>query len=165
MRLTNYQRDAFIRAVMDDVPKKDFDERIRKAAVEAQLKTMPKEAVKLWNDPETRGWLEQTSVVVGGISVYVPCRSGSSYSALRDRLYTELKPLADEALEHSNMLARLRERLRQVAYSVTTRKALAAALPEFEKYLPADDVAAVKTLPVVANVVADFVKAGWPKDK
>ena len=51
------------------------------------------------------------------------------------------------------------------ALGASTRKGLADALPEFEKYLPADEPAAVRSLPVVANVVADFVKAGWPKGK
>jgi hypothetical protein len=61
--------------------------------------------------------------------------------------------------------ADLRSKLKSVAYSVSTRKALVAALPEFEKYLPADEAKAVRTLPVVQNVVADFVKAGWPARK
>ena len=38
-------------------------------------------------------------------------------------------------------------------------------LPEFEKYLPADEQKALRSVPVVANLVADFTKAGWPKDK
>jgi hypothetical protein len=38
-------------------------------------------------------------------------------------------------------------------------------LPEFEKYLPEDEAQAVRALPVVTNVVADFVKAGWPTKK
>ena len=58
----------------------------------------------------------------------------------------------------------LREKLHGCAYAVTTRKALVDLLPEFEKYLPADDASVCRTLPVVQNVVSDFVKAGWPKD-
>ena len=44
-----------------------------------------------------------------------------------------------------------------------TRAALAAALPEFEKYLPADEPKALRSLPSMANVASEFVKAGWPK--
>ena len=51
------------------------------------------------------------------------------------------------------------------AMSCTTRKALANLLPEFEQYLPEDTPAAIRSLPAIANIVADFSKAGWPKDK
>lgn len=46
----------------------------------------------------------------------------------------------------------------------TTRKQAAEVLPEFEKYLPEDEPKALRTLPALANVAADFVKAGWPKN-
>ena len=59
----------------------------------------------------------------------------------------------------------LETKLMAAANSCTTRKALVELLPEFEKYLPADQAAACKTLPAVANIMADFVKAGWPKDE
>ena len=45
------------------------------------------------------------------------------------------------------------------------RAAFVAKLPEFAHYLPAEDAPAGRSLPVVANLVTDFVKAGWPKDK
>ena len=67
--------------------------------------------------------------------------------------------------EQEGIRASLKSQLKSAAHSVTTRKALAALLPEFEKYLPADEAAACKTLPVVQNIVADFAKAGWPKGK
>jgi Tfp pilus assembly protein PilO len=57
----------------------------------------------------------------------------------------------------------LSSKLQAAANSVATRKALVALLPEFEKYLPADKEAACKNLPAVANLLADFSKAGWPK--
>jgi hypothetical protein len=101
LKLTNYMRDAFVRAVMDDVPR----------------------------------WLETLEALVK-------------------------KKDHDEELR-----ADLHAKIKAVAYSVSTRKALADALPEFEKYLPADDAKAIRTLPVVANVVTDFMKAGWPKEQ
>jgi hypothetical protein len=53
--------------------------------------------------------------------------------------------------------------LKSVAYACTTRKQLEEALPEFSNYLPEEEAKAARDLPVVVNVVADFVKAGWPK--
>lgn len=57
----------------------------------------------------------------------------------------------------------LRLKLEGCAAACTTLKLLKDMLPEFVKYMPADEPAACKTLPVVQNVVSDFVKAGWPK--
>jgi hypothetical protein len=59
----------------------------------------------------------------------------------------------------------LRTKLSATADAVSTRKALIDLLPEFEKYLPADESKAVASLPAVANVLSDFVKAGWPKNQ
>jgi len=42
---------------------------------------------------------------------------------------------------------------------------LTDAIQEFENYLPEDEAKAARSLPVVTNVVADFVKAGWPTKK
>lgn len=47
-----------------------------------------------------------------------------------------------------------------------TRAALAAALPEFEKYLPAEAALVNdRTVPalVAANTLAELSRAGWPK--
>lgn len=57
----------------------------------------------------------------------------------------------------------LQTRLKGVAYACTTRKQLEEALPEFSSYLPEEEAKAAKNLPAVANVLSDFVKAGWPK--
>ena len=57
----------------------------------------------------------------------------------------------------------LRDKLTGAINACTTRKQAAEAIPEFEKYLPADEPKALRSLPALANVAADFVKAGWPK--
>lgn len=79
------------------------------------------------------------------------------------KVWKKLEALAGQLHRQQQTRSALKDRLRSVAYACSTRKALLAALPEFEKYLPEDEPAALRTLPVVANVVADFVKAGWPK--
>jgi len=50
-------------------------------------------------------------------------------------------------------------------YACTTTKQLRELLPEFDRYLPAEEEKTLRTLPVVQNIVADFVKAGWPAKK
>jgi len=71
--------------------------------------------------------------------------------------------LANKSAEQERQRVALRDKLKRAAASFTTRKQLAEAMPEFEKYLPADEAAAIRSLPAVTNVVGDFQRAGWPK--
>jgi len=76
-----------------------------------------------------------------------------------------LEALKEKKEAQDKMHRDLEAKLMAAANSCTTRKALVDLLPEFEKYLPAGQAEACKTLPAVANIMADFVKAGWPAGK
>ncbi len=168
MRLTNIIRDAYVRAAMQDVPKIDYDEQAHKIALEAiagkLAEIVPDEKARAQLSAE--GWLDKCSVELPGSfsSLYTVA---PSYTFLRNKLDVWDKLLALSALKKKQDQQRLdlERKLHAVAHSVTTRKALAAALPEFEKYLPADEPAAARNLPVVTNLIADFSKAGWPKSR
>lgn len=169
MKLTNTIRDAFISAAMSDVPRTDYDEEARKiagAALDAAFKkAFPGVKIDRLTAGET-GWLDKCGVNMpgdlGSLYTWTP-----SYRVLeRDaETWAKLIELSQKAREQNDIRTSLTSKLKSVAYACTTRKALADALPEFEKYLPADQAAACRTLPAVANVVADFTKAGWPKGK
>jgi hypothetical protein len=163
MRLTNYMRDAFICAAMNDVPQVDYDPAIREAATKAALANLPMKVQAVWSDPETRQHLETTYCSFGHrFTINVPGACTKEHRAIAE---AAALPLVEKSDAQRKSRDALQSKLRAVAYGVTTRKALVDALPEFEKYLPADEPAAIKTLPVLANVVTDFVKAGWPKGK
>lgn len=166
MKLTNTIRDAFIRAAMNDVPNVDYTEQIRKVACDDAVAALPPAVRKLWNDKATRNFLNLNHATYGRVSVAYP--SDTKYGEARKlspSAETAVTELADKAKAEKSARDSLQSRLRAVAYSMSTRKALAEALPEFAKYLPEDEAAALRTVPVIANVVADFVRAGWPKDK
>lgn len=158
MKLTNSMRDAFVRAAMDDVPKVDYDEQTRKVAMAAALKMMPP-GVRLAykNHPE---YFRSEYFHHTGCSVSLPMARNTELPA--DAL-DKIKAITALDTAQGEARGELKHKLRSAAYSCNTRKALAELLPEFEKYLPADESAAIKTLPVIANLVSDFVKAGWPK--
>ena len=165
-------RDAFINRVMADTPSVDINaiqEKAHDLVVKDALSQSPPDVRKLWKNGETRPWVSRVSYWFNRnnhgynfSSLMIP--SIGAYR-MSDATRQEVDQLAAEAEAAAKLRATLETRLRSVAYSCSTRKALAAALPEFEKYLPEDNPAAVRSLPVVANVVADFVRAGWPKDK
>ena len=165
MRMTNTLRDAFIRAVMQDVPKIDHDEAARKLVLEDSAAQLPPKIKALVRSAETAPFVRTTDywTNMSDLGIYrAYAASGDKYTPAAETL-VKLKALNDAKRAQEATRNALRARLKSVALGASTRKALADALPEFEKYLPADEPAATRSLPVVANVVAEFVKAGWPK--
>lgn len=157
MKLTNYLRDAFLKAAMDDVPKTDYQELIRaevKKIHQVLLKKAGIEAVDFAR-------LDRNSVYINGTSYAIP---GIFRSEEKMFATPAIDALAKAAKEQSTARNTLEEKLRGIAYGCTTRKQLVELLPEFEKYLPAEQ-AKTSNLPAISNVVGDFIRAGWPKDK
>lgn len=168
MKLTNYIRDAFVEAALADVPKScDHTEEIRKIAHADLVAQLPAVIQKAWKDNATMEYVKRTTDRYGGVSVAYPATSEYSRVAAKltaeaqkqvDKLAAEMK--ADEALRQD-----LRQKLKGAAYACNTTKQLRELLPEFDKYLPAEEEKTCRTLPAVANIVADFTKAGWPAKK
>jgi len=163
MRLTNAMRDAFVRAVMADVPSTDYDDQIRKAVKQAYVEAMTPEAQALYKtrpDYFNTEWRR-----IGPSQSYqVPAPQYASVE-IPSATVKQVTELCDLYSAQTEALESLKTRLHAVAYSVSTNKALLDALPEFSKYIPEDEAKASRSLPCVANVVADFVKAGWPTQK
>ena len=161
MKLSKLLRQSFVRAAMDDVPKINYDAEIRKVALAGAVKSMPSDLRRAYE--KHPDWFTNDGQHIPGFGyMYLPT---ASEKKLPEATLEEIKRLVQLKDEQTHRLDQLRIKLRGIADSCTTRKALVEALPEFEKYLPADAPTACRMLPVVANVVADFVAAGWPKDK
>ncbi len=164
MRLTNTIRDAFVRAAMADVPKKNFEKDIHNLIKEDAKKLLPPKVLELVEDPKMREFIRGHSHYIRGYNINNVWIYGSTYER-SPKVNAKVEALLCEAEEQSTRMSNLEAKLKAAAYAVTTRKALVDMLPEFEKYLPEDEAKAVRTLPAVANIVADFTKAGWPKDQ
>lgn len=175
MKLTNAIREAFVRSAMNDVPEVDYSELIRSAVVAAYIKALPPAVRKVHDDEKLRQYLNVRFVTFGGVSVQVWCYQTPRYArdepdsvdipvlSAADR--KALDALVSKKLAQDATREALEKKLSTAAYAVNTRKALADMLPEFARYLPHDMGAADRSLPVVANIVAEFTKAGWPKVK
>ena len=169
MRLTKHIREAFVRAAMDDVPQIDYDAQAKAFAEKTLLEIMPASVKKLLKDKGAEQWINREYICMPGRlqNFYGHASRGDSsiIQIKKPDAWAELVKLSE--LHEAQRVSRseLRCKLSSCAESVSTRKGLADLLPEFEKYLPADEKAAIKTLPAVANVVAEFAAAGWPKDK
>jgi len=166
MKLTNTIRDAFVRAAMQDVPSVDYDEQIRELASKDLIDQLPPKVRAVWDDEKLRAYVKTTYDTYGGVSISYPADSDydRNAKALTAKVATKVADLKAQHDAQSKVRRDLKDKLHATAYGCTTRKQLAELLPEFEKYLPADDVKAKAVmLPAVANIVSDFVKAGWPK--
>ena len=77
----------------------------------------------------------------------------------------EITELVKKAAVQHNYRATLKTRISAVIAACSTLKQAKEALPEFEKYLPAEPEKVDRSLPVVGNLVAELTKAGWPDKK
>lgn len=170
-RLNNDMRDAFIDSVMEDVPNIDYEEKILDAVNKAAHASLPPAVKKLLASEDTSGFVNREHVTLnrhdnipdgGYVSFILPAADDKSLKKLALGVTDELRKAW---AKQNDSRKSLRAKIRAVAYHCTTRKQLAEAFPEFERYLPADESQAMQNLPALANVVSDFVKAGWPKDK
>lgn len=162
MRLTETIRDSFVRAAMNDVPCTNYDEQMNKLLIADAVKQLPPAVRKLWDNETTRLYINTSWCSRYGATADVPVAHGTRFEPTPE-VAAELERLYALNKAQNETHSELHRKLYAAAKSVSTRKALVALLPEFEKYLPADEQAACKTLPAIANVVADFTKAGWPK--
>lgn len=169
MKLTNIERDAFVRAVMDDVPAIDYNDQARLAVqkwaidrLPPKVKAIAKEFGHLLN--RENHWqlphpLHGVMIVTGNI--------GESMAATKSDadLWPKIEAFASAARKQNDERDRLKQSVRGAIYACTTVKQAQDRLPEFAKYLRKGIPAASREVPVIANLVSDLVAAGWPKSK
>ena len=157
MKITKYDKQTIVKAIMADVPKPDKTKRLEEIqativkAMSPMVRKVFKEipgALRTYHvgDLTYNGNWDSRIVVVGDVT-----------DGMMDAI---LKPYKDE----DDAIDAAHNKLRNAIDSCTTRKALMDRLPEFEKYFPTE-AAPTKNLPALANVVADLSKLGWPKSK
>ena len=168
MRLTNTLRKAFVHAVMDDVPSVDYQEQARELMNKAAEQNLPdalKRAIAL--DPSIRDWIESRFHHVGKYPLsgmfLLGTREALDQLDKDEALQQKLQVLSDALAEQNKCRSQLQEKMEGIAASCTTRKQLLEALPEFEQYLPEEIAASSRSVPALANLLADLTAAGWPK--
>ena len=165
MKLTNYIRDAFVSSVMADVPKKDFSEEAQKVFTKAYLDTLPNEIQIAWVLPTCRDFINKSYANVCGQSFQLPASNRYGDIEVPANAKDKVKALQAQHDEQDRHRNDLRGKVKCAAYACSSTKQLHELLPEFERYLPSEQEKTARTLPVVQNIVADFVKAGWPNKK
>jgi hypothetical protein len=164
MRLTKSDKDAFILAVVQDIPKIDYQEQVRALIHEDSIAQLPAKVQAIARDKALSHYLETGSywrTSFGSIRVFEP--RGSNYTPSKDVL-TKVDALNKLHNEQEARLDEARAKLRGAIEPCTTLKIALERLPEFEQYLPKQQEKTIH-LPSIANLCADLATLGWPKDK
>ena len=188
MKLSKKRREDFVEAVMSDVPSANYptqaEDRARllykQIAEKVGVSDIPLERLCMCggdiylskhsqthkftrNGPEA-GW---TWKDINGYCFFHIGLHGLTHKEVKDFIVEdpEIQKLVDLFIEEKNKHADLRQKVTAVIAACTTLKQAKEALPEFEKYLPAEPGKVDRSLPVVGNLVADLAKAGWPAKK
>lgn len=168
MKLTKYDRQAFVKAVMADIPKEDYREQARKVLLQDSIEALPKKLQDAARDPTCKDYLETGNYYLqafnNSFTVYDKRWSGHYTASATAK--KKLDELCSLHVAQKEKLDAVEQKLVASIEACTTLKMAKERLPEFEKYLPQDRTPEKGAyLPAVANLVADLATLGWPKDK
>lgn len=166
MKLTNLDRDSFIRAVMNDVPLENFSEKAHALIKAAHEKWLPEPIRLVYADEKLRRQFLKVTYIrhsqhIESLSLY----AAEGFEIIANKTLNEkVSELATKSRLQSEKRQALSQKLKSVIHSCNTLKQAQELLPEFVKYLPQDrDGKVTRNVPAVGNLVADLAEAGWPK--
>lgn len=167
MQLSKYHKVLFVTQAMNDVPQRDFPELIRQeikrqAEVIRKLHGLEKIDNTRLNSTYPCAVFYQLDRTIPNVSQCVYGLTHGEAEVISNS--PEIAKLKQEYHTQFQQRNELRAKLAATLANCHTRKAVLEVLPEFEKYLPPEPDKLDRSVPVVANVVTAFVKAGWPKD-
>lgn len=161
MRLTKTIKDEIIDAIMDDVPKVDYDTLIQDTAIKEGLKTVPPEIMRLKDKyPE---WIK------GEKYFYVPnfrslCILHNSDSKSIEITKGIIAPLVKKYNEQIAERKAMQAKLEASFASITTDTKFAELFPDFVKYMPSEAKPATGFAVATTEVLDGLKKLGWPKE-
>lgn len=155
MKLSKLTKEAIVRAIWNEVPEIDY--KARKVAIQAALVELFTPEVKAVYKTQP-GALKTEYCSYLGYSMSYQERHIVVADLTEEQIGAVLGPYVSEDAARIEA----RDKLTALVMGCSTRNQLVKLLPECEKYLPAE-AATDRSLPVVANVISDMTKLGWPK--
>lgn len=172
MRLTKWQRSAFINSVMNELPKVDYKELTTNMLLDAAVRRMPREIAAAWAKAENRAWFELQAHYMFGHYFYLPApdRSATDNGTSLLAVMTEDEKRQASEWEKANAAqSETRETLRQSLSSalsgISTVKQLRETFPDFAKHAPQIEARAGSAgggALAVRGIVEAFAAAGYP---
>jgi hypothetical protein len=169
-RLTTHMRNVFVQAVMQDVPEGiNYDEKAHMFVKKWACNRMSPKVLALYQQmPE---WFKTEMISMPGCIQSINVPTNLSYNELNfamksDReAWSTLTEMSWSKHNQRKELAALKDKISAAIGMCTTVKSAHDKLPEFAKYLPALSAPIDRSVPVIANLVSDLNKAGWPADR
>lgn len=162
MNLTKLHRQAFVSAVIADVPTVDYGEEVSKLIQGFAIKALPPKVLALYQDSELRHFVALQQIYVSETCTYCYYPGGERL-IFTDEQNAEIKKLAQKCNEQAAEIRALTAKLRGAIAGCKTRKQAVQLLPEFEKYLPNEAAEATKGVPMITGWVTSLTSMGWPK--
>lgn len=176
MRLTKSHKDAFVKAVLDDVPSIDYNEQVRALILDDSISQLPKELQSFARDPKTTELInsqwktiekprDKEGRWVGSIGCTIKGASSEDYKPSK-KAQAQLDKWLPALVEQSNARLKLERDLYNTILAFSTVKQAQEAFPEFVKYLPVI-VKKGELLPstINKNILIELARAGFPKGK
>lgn len=139
MRLIKSDKDAFVRAVMDDVPQIDYDEQMRSKCMAWAISIMPDKVRAVYNEFPQYFETKYVNTPRGCLGVHVPVLEYIlDLEKLAPDLWAELVEIGTLSIQQSQARYTLESKVRGLIETCSTLKKAQELLPEFVKYLPAD---------------------------
>ena len=155
MKLSKLTKEAIVRAIWNEVP--EVDDKARKEAIQAAL-------VELFTPEVKTLYKTQPGALKTEYCSYLGCSMGyeDRFIVVADLTEEQINAVLEPYINEDKGRIEARNKLTALVMGCSTRNQLVKLLPECEKYLPAE-ASTDRSLPVVANVIADMTKLGWPK--
>lgn len=168
-RLVNEQRSRIRRAILAEVPKVDYAEKIKRKATSLAVANLPPAAKRLWEDTALRGLLDTDGCYFGyseGRRNYVASCSLPGFESYHHTIQTdpEIVELCRLAEAQDDVFNKLDAELRNNLASVNTHEAFVERWPELARFLPDGSEAKVANLPATTALIDGLRAAGLELD-
>lgn len=166
MNLTKSHKQAFVRAVMNDVPRTDYAQQLRDKIEAIIVRNLPKEIQEIRKNGKLVHHLEGKTIYALGVNFYLrgTVESYGEPSLMQFATESEWSELVEWSRlmkEQDRNRTVLERDLTGSVEGVRTLKQLQNLFPEMVKYMPSQ-IERTNNLPAT-NVVSALVQAGWPK--
>lgn len=155
MKLTKMTKQAIVRAIWNEMP--EVDHTARKETIQKALVALFRPEVKVVYDRCPDALKSVYHHIVGYVLPHE-----ERHLVVADLTNEQINAAVEPFVEEDRQRRAVKDKLEALVMGCSTRNQLVKLLPECEKYLPAGE-STDRSLPVVANVIADMAKLGWPK--
>jgi hypothetical protein len=170
MKLTKSDRQAFVRAVMQDVPMTDYVQMARDLILVASQSALPEVLQQHWKEVEpylNKNYYWGPTGLGGSYTGYgVPTQSWGYATHVFPKVAERLRAIEAQAKQQNIEREATKRELTDAINGCTTLKQARERFPDLVKYLPADrEPTKAASLPAVRTeaVMSALTRAGWKK--